>query len=290
MVGPGVALGVAVLAASAGGCRLIKRRRTRSASFADKTVRVARLSDLQLDPETLGAIQSSLREEWGSFALLGFDNIEQMAADCGGTVFVAYLEGAGGITPLAVLQTTSLDIAGDPSRLAGLFPTFADLTTAEALRRGASVGGDTVVLLQITVIDKDMRRGGLGSQLRNEALEMLNGSIKYALTTTPIDVNAEEAVLALQDPETFTGAMRFHARGGAEPTIRLPGYKQALDEETSQHSNDVVVMRYSRNQDGSWGAGGLPVQRGWPDRELGHRIAAATSGFVTACRISLLHL
>jgi hypothetical protein len=183
---------------------------------------VSRLADLRLSAETAETFASTLYEEWGSFGLLGFDNLEQMFVECGDTIFVAHEQGEYGPSPLAVLQTTLLNVGGDPKRLAALFPSFADLTSVDALRQAAHSGGDTAVLLQITVIHEGMRRGGLGSLLRDTALDMLDRSVNYALTTTPVDPGTDNAEISLDDATSFTAAMRFHARGGAEPTIFLP--------------------------------------------------------------------
>jgi len=46
--------------------------------------------------------------------------------------------------------------------------------------------------------------------------------------------------------------MRFHGKGGALPTILLPGYKTAPDGVPTNHGADVIVMRYARDDDGRW--------------------------------------
>src|SRR5690606_24764028 len=63
------------------------------------------------------------------------------------------------------------------------------------------------------------------------------------------------------DPSTYTPAMRFHARGGANPARLLPGYKTPAegDPETN-HGSDVVVMRYARDENGEWPAKRPPMR------------------------------
>jgi hypothetical protein len=79
--------------------------------------------------------------------------------------------------------------------------------------------------------------------------------VKYALTTTPVD-SAPGVVLKLDDPSTYTPAMRFHIRGGAAPTIILRDFKEKTDEngDPLKHASDIVVMRYARLEDGTWKA------------------------------------
>jgi hypothetical protein len=51
--------------------------------------------------------------------------------------------------------------------------------------------------------------------------------------------------------------MKFHARGGAEPTLILPKFKAPADRRrrgSSRHGIDVVVMRYTRDAEGHWSA------------------------------------
>jgi hypothetical protein len=47
--------------------------------------------------------------------------------------------------------------------------------------------------------------------------------------------------------------MRFHARGGASPARTLPGYKKPAGGPT-RHGEDVVMMRYARDEAGEWPA------------------------------------
>src|SRR5690606_31081594 len=112
------------------------------------------------------------------------------------------------------------------------------------------------VLLQITVLGRQERGGGLGSLLRNAALHMQPSDVRFALTTTPVDRASGAAELNLEDPGTYTAAMRFHVRGGATPAMLLPGYKAQVlvdpEDDQPRHAEDVVVMRYARGDDGAW--------------------------------------
>jgi hypothetical protein len=233
----------------------MERRRIRSADVGAARVHIGNLYDLRFDRETLAIIERELRKEWGEFAFLGFPSLADLAASAGRMVLVASLLENGRQRPGAVLQTTLADVGGCATRLHDEFPTFADLVSPEALKRASSHGGDTVVLLQITVLDREERGGGLGSLLRNAALHMLRDEVRFALTTTPIDREGGANGIELSDSGTFTGAMKFHARGGAAPELILPGFKTAADLAIgSSHGADVIVMRYARDAAGAWPA------------------------------------
>jgi hypothetical protein len=250
--GTGLGAAATIVAVTAATHQMMNSRGVRALSFAGSTIYVSRLRSLRADAEALETLENALRAEWGTFGLLGFSSIEEMRNACGKMVFVAYRQGDNGVTPVAILQTTLLDVAGDAGRLAARHPSFLDLTSKASLRDAQLIGGDTAVLLQITVIDEGLRRGGLGSLLRDTALTMLDRSVDYALTTTPIDVNPGGTEPSFDDPSTFTSAMRFHARGGAVPVLRLSGYKTDPTGESPRHSTDVVAMRYERNAEGQW--------------------------------------
>ncbi len=108
-------------------------------------------------------------------------------------------------------------------------------------------------MLQITTLGKTERGGGTGSLLRNAALSMLDARVAYALTTTPVDGTRVEDI-DVELPKTYSAAMRFHARGGANPARILPGYKTPSGAAPGSHSADVVVMRYARDESGRWPA------------------------------------
>jgi hypothetical protein len=229
----------------------IEHRRLLRADLPEKKLRIEKLADLRYDAEALATIERGLRDEWGSFALLGFESVEAMAAEAGQTIFVARQREDDVLTVRAVVQTMFIDAHGEAERLREEYPTFQALTSREAWRRSRKRGGDTAVLLQITVFDE--RGGGLGSLLRNTALNLLPKEVSYALTATPLDVRRGKGKVHLGDEKTYTPAMRFHARAGAEATIILPGYK-ADAEAGSKHGEDVVVMRYARDGWGEWPA------------------------------------
>jgi hypothetical protein len=246
----GVLFAASALAAAA--WHEMENRRVTSADFDSVPVRVVRLNELRDDAESLDAIEAGLRNEWGEFALLGFDSLRQLAAKAGNTVLVALVEEDGRFVPKAALQTTVGNFRGDPSRLHTKFDSFQSLTSAAALTKASRHGGDTAVFLQITVFGKDDRGLGLGTLLRDAGLNLVEDRVKYAITTTPIDRLPERPPLDLEDTNTFTAAMRFHARGGAAPVLVLPAFKRTEQSGASTHGSDIVVMRYVRDEDGAW--------------------------------------
>lgn len=230
-----------------------EHRRVSRAELSEARARIERLWDLRAERENIERIGEGLSAEWGDSAFLGFEDIHEMAAKAGQSIYVAQRQLDAGDVQTAVLQTVRIPAAGDALKLQQLYPSFTDLASAESWGRAAQRGGDTVVLLQITTLGPTERGGGLGSLLRNAALHMQPDEVKYALTTTPVDANPG-VVLRLEDPATYTPAMRFHIRGGATPAAVLPGYKAPRDGAPSKHGSDVIVMRYARLQDGSWKA------------------------------------
>jgi hypothetical protein len=130
--------------------------------------------------------------------------------------------------------------------------------------------------LQITVFGDDNRGLGLGSLLRDAGLNMLDEEVAYALTATPVDVTPGKPDMRLEDSATYTGAMRFHGKGGAKPTILLPGYKQAPDGQPTNHGTDVIVMRYARDEEHRW-----PVDA--PEMRM-HRVGPIQARFIRTRR------
>jgi hypothetical protein len=233
-----------------------EHRRIRRADLTDEEsdLRVEKLSDLRYEPAVLDAIESGLRDEWGEFAFLGFADVRDMLDHAGETTFVVVERTASAISARGIVQTILTDVHGDAALLQETYPDFAALTSPDSWKRSRSRGGDTAVLLQITTLVQSKRGGGVGSLLRNAVLNMLDGRIAYALTTTPVD-GAALTDVNVEDPKTYTAAMRFHARGGAAPARTLPGYKlPSGDPATNKHGNDVVMMRYARDESGEWPA------------------------------------
>lgn len=266
----------AASAALAAAAYEIEHRSVSQADLADSRIRIQRLWDLRADRETLDLIGRGLTEEWGSSAFLGFQSLDEMASRAGQDIFVARRVLDSGELQVAVLQTTRVEAGGDPARLLEAFPDFAALTSYRSWSSSEHRSGDTVVLLQITTLGRQERGGGLGSQLRNAALHLQPGSVRYALTTTPVD-SEEGVALDLDDPSTFTAAMRFHVRGGAAPATVMPGYKAQARQEgamPARHASDVVVMRYVRDSEGSWPAAkpAMRIRRAGP---LQQRISLA---------------
>lgn len=230
-----------------------EHRRMDFADLVEVPVRVERLSELKHDAGALALVEAGLKKEWGHFGLLGFESIEDMLAQAGRSIFIALLQEGDRFLPKAALQTTSGDFGGDPEALRQAFRGFDELTSAAAMHAASRKGGDTALLLQITVFDQENRGIGIGSLLRDAGLNLLDESVKYALTMTPVDLAPGKPALDIADAATFTPAMRFHGKGGALPTIGLPGYKTPPEGESSGgHGHDIVVMRYSRNDEGAW--------------------------------------
>jgi hypothetical protein len=235
-------------------------KRVTGAVLTETDLRVERLSDLRQESEMLAEIQQGLEREWGSFAFLGFKDVYEMAVEAGRTTFVVVERGEESASARGIVQTTLTDVHGDPELLEEAYPSFQSLTAPEAWRNARHHGGDTAVLLQITTLGPTERGGGIGSLLRNAVLNMLPKHVKYALTTTPVDGTKAESI-DTEDTSTFTPAMRFHARGGANPTRILPGYKTpAPDATPTAHGQDIVVMRYARDDEGNWPAKRPPMR------------------------------
>jgi hypothetical protein len=227
-------------------------RRVRRADLTESHIRIEKLSDLRYDKQALEAIAGGLEEEWGEFAYVGCKNIRDMLAKAGDSTFVVVERDESGAKALGIVQTILTNVHGDAALLQETYPDFETLTNPESWKRSRAHGGDTVVLLQITTLGKSERGGGTGSLLRNAALNMLEGRVTYALTTTPVD-GALLGDVDVELPKTYTAAMRFHARGGASPARTLPGYKKPAGAAT-KHGEDVVMMRYARDESGEWPA------------------------------------
>jgi hypothetical protein len=183
-----------------------------------------------------------------------------MAAEAGQTIFVVVERTEEGSKARGIVQTMLADVHGDAALLEEAFPSFQTLTARDSWKRSSRHGGDTAILLQITTLGPTERGGGLGSLLRNAVLNMLPKQVEYALTTTPVDGAKTETIKA-EDPSTYTPAMRFHARGGANPAHILPGYKTpSPDAAATAHGRDIVVMRYARDDAGAWPAKRPPMR------------------------------
>ena len=249
----------AVAAASAAWDRT--HRHVTGADLTEAHMRVERLSDLRHEKGVIAAIDEGLRAEWGPFAFLGFDSAAEMAAEAGDTIFVVVERDAEGLHARGIVQTILADVHGKPSLLEEAYPNFHILTSRESWKASRHHGGDTAVLLQITTLSPATERGGgIGSLLRNAVLNMLPKSVHYALTTTPIDGATADSI-DFDDTSTYTPAMRFHSRGGANPSHLLLGYKIPEDPATETgHGRDVVMMRYERDENGDWPAKRPPMR------------------------------
>jgi len=252
MLGPRGGMLVAASAFAATAWQEWEHRKIDYADLQTVPVRVEKLSALRDDAANLALIEAGLLKEWGPFGLLGFESIHDMMDQAGDVVFIGLVQEDEGFVAKAALQTTLVDAHGDPVLLRDAYESFESLTSAEAMHRAARKGGDTAVLLQIAVFGDDNRGLGLGSLLRDAGLNMLDERVLYALTATPVDVTPGKPELSLGDSATYTPAMRFHGKGGAKPTILLPGYKIAPDGEPTNHGTDVVMMRYARDEEQHW--------------------------------------
>lgn len=235
-------------------------RHVTGADLTEADLRVERLSDLRHETAMLAEIQAGLEKEWGSFAFLGFKDVQEMAAEAGQTIFVVVERGEAGAKARGIVQTTLADVHGDAELLEEAYPSFQSLTAPETWKHARHHGGDTAVLLQITTLGPTERGGGLGSLLRNAVLNMLPKQVQFALTTTPVDGAKSESIDA-EDTSTYTPAMRFHSRGGANPARILQGYKTpAQGARETAHGRDIVVMRYARDESGAWPAKRPPMR------------------------------
>jgi hypothetical protein len=247
----GVAIAASAVVAAA--WHEIEHRSLSRAELKQGDLRVERLRDLTQDAGAMAVIDQGLQREWGPFAFVGFESLAELARRAGRNVFIVSRVKDGTRTPRGCLQLTFADVGGDPAVFAQRFPTFDDLTGREAWSSPEARNGDTAVLLQLTVFGQDERGSGLGSLLRNALLHLLPATVQHAITMTPVDPKPGARSLDIADQATWTPAMRFHARGGALPVAVLPGYK-AAPEDGGGHGQDIVVMRYSRDADGSWPA------------------------------------
>jgi hypothetical protein len=247
----GVIVAASVAAAAASAWEY-EHRRVQRADLGEGPLRVERLSDLRGERSILDTIEQGLRDEWGEFAFVGFDGVDEMAAEAGRSIFVVVERGEGPAKARGIVQTIRAEVHGEAAVLAEQYASFDLLTNWESWKRARHKGGDTAVLLQITTLGSGDRGVGLGSLLRNAVLNMLDKSVHFALTMTPVDGAGSESV-DLDDQKTFTSAMRFHARGGARPALLLPAHKTPPTEGTGgDHGRDIVVMRYSRDETGRW--------------------------------------
>ncbi len=257
-IGPrGGSVLLAASAVAAVAWRELESRRITRADLTEDNVRVERLIDLRHDTAGLDALERGLRREWGEFGLLGFGSVEDLAAEAGRHVFVGRVREDGRWLTKAACQTTLVAVHGDARLLRGAFASFQELTSRDAFHNARGRAGDTAVLLQIAVFAEGERGAGLGSLLRSTVLHMLDGEVRYALTTTPIDSELGAAGVDLADPTSYTSGMRFHVRGGAQPAVLLPAFKTpSRPDEASRHGDDIAVMRYARDEHGAW-----PVER-----------------------------
>ena len=111
----------------------IEHRRVEFADLQEVPVRVEALAELKHDRESLDLIEAGLRREWGHFGLLGFETIDDMLSQAGRSVFIALLLEGDRFLPKAALQTTTLDIGGDPEALHQTYRDFEELTSAAAM-------------------------------------------------------------------------------------------------------------------------------------------------------------
>jgi len=102
-------------------------------------VRVAKLSDLRDDADNLALVEAGLRKEWGPFALLGFETMDDMLSQAGDLIFIGLVEEPEGFVAKAALQTTLVDAHGDPVLLRDAYrglllasPALSQCTTRRA--------------------------------------------------------------------------------------------------------------------------------------------------------------
>ncbi len=228
----------------------------------DDRFELQRLSDLRRDKPALELIQRELLAEWGPFAPADMGEMRRLIRNTGRLTYVIrfYEDGVLG-PPAGVLQTARADVGGDPEKLVQLYPSFRAITR-DFTRGGARrMKGDTALLLQITAFGARSR--GVGSRLRDAALYALPASVRFALTTTPVE---DANLIHAEDAGTYAAAMKFHARGGARPAGAAKGFKtpdpvRLAHGQGRQLNPDVVFMRYVRLESGDWEGVSRPPTR-----------------------------
>ena len=174
-----------------------------------------------------------------------------LAENAGKTCFVARNTSGD---PVGVLQTRLVDVAGNPEKLVEQYPTFNDLTSYGTWEDAKNSEGDTVVCMQITTLGE--RRKDIGSALRNAVLYIMPRDVKYALTTTPVrtfipegeDIHDELLEKGFFGEASAELPLRFHYKSGA----LAAGYERAYKRLDIRHGEDVVFMRYVRDEGGNW--------------------------------------
>ena len=119
-------------------------RQVRRADLTEAGVRVEKLADLRYDKQALQTIAGGLEAEWGEFAYLGFEDLHDMLAKAGETVFVVVERDETGASALGIVQTILTDAHGDAAVFQSTHPDFAALTSPDSWKRSRTHGGDTI--------------------------------------------------------------------------------------------------------------------------------------------------
>ena len=233
---------------------------------AQRTMAIDTLYNMRDERRALATIARGLQEEWGAFGPKDNSEMNRMVDGAGNRVYVGreVLDRQLG-SPLIVLQTGVADVKGEPHRLTEKHPTYCHITSGETWTGFGEMKGDTALLLQITTLDEDARNNGIGSVFRGGVLSVLDDSIRWALTTTPVPRDFYDKLVSsavpLEELEhgvlAFPPAVRFHYNGGGRIAGISGNYKlpYAGREQLGcgrQSNTAVAFLRYSRAPDGKW--------------------------------------
>ncbi|MBI2971083.1 MAG: hypothetical protein HYY37_01545 [Candidatus Aenigmarchaeota archaeon] len=236
-----------------------RRTTSRQPSIYVPPYRIEPLYGVAGNRRVMERLREELENEWGPFGPADMKEMYGMAGNAGDKVHVISLDGE----PAGILQTGLADVHGDYERLVDLYPSFNHITGNGTWRTARRMRGDTALLLQVTAFGE--RGRGVGSLLRNSVLWNMPDTVRYALTTTPVDDNFDPSHLSTpvgelyqqlvvqgEQPFSYPPAVRFHLNGGAEPAGYAHGYKEPGAGRPNagkgrQHNCSIVFMRYTRN-------------------------------------------
>jgi len=225
-----------------------------------------RLNSLLGHEEHLTSTQDGLLRKWGgAFAPLDMREARLMVENAGEMYFVlrSYKNNTPG-TPLVVAEATILDVNGDPQKLVQTHPKYNHIVRPSTWQLSIDPEGDTAIFLQLTTLEEESRRRGIGSVSRSAVFYYtLPPHVRFVLTTTPVSdkFNFEGITrLPTRKLDEMLGrnypTVNFHYRAGAE----IAGYEAKYKEpaptrpkmQGRQNYEDVVFMLYRRLANGDW--------------------------------------
>ncbi len=225
-----------------------------------------RLNDLLGDGEHLASTQRGLLEEWGgAFAPVNMEEARLMVKNAGEMYFVlrSYENNTPG-TPLVVAETTILDVNGDPQRLVKTHPSYNHIVTPSTWQLAIDPEGDTAIFLQLTTLQEEYRKRGIGSVARSAVFYYaLPPHVMFVLTTTPVSDKFDFEGITRSSMKKLYDILRqqyptvhFHYIAGAEMAEHAARYKEPApirpEIQGRQNHNDVAFMLYRRLANGDW--------------------------------------